>query len=132
MQRGEPGAEHPAAFSRQSIGLPALLRFQWLNPSLPFQPCDGSVQSARPQSATTHAKNILDHGIAVLGPIRQAGHHQQGRVGIVAGRVLVWKPLYYVARISRHVVMVARNDPARKIFLSLFGIAYRSISVRSG
>jgi hypothetical protein len=68
----------------------------------------------------------------VLGPIRQAGHHQQGRVGIVAGRVLVWKPLYYVARISRHVVMVARNDPARKIFLSLFGIAYRSISVRSG
>src|SRR5579863_5100112 len=110
--RGEPsqgaefGAENAQARAGDAIRLAAILSRERLNPSLLLQAGDRAIQRSRPQADAAEAGNILDHGVSMLRPTRQAGQHKQRRVGEVAWARVVC--LYYVSR-TTHDVVVAQG-----------------------
>jgi len=54
----------------------------------------------------------------VLGPVRQAGQHQQWRVRVMAEDRVILSGLYYVSRTSCHVVRIAGPLRHCKLFLA--------------
>src|SRR5947207_739356 len=101
-QPGPPASLRPPGSTRrtrrrEAIGLAAVLGWQRLDQLLALQTCDRSVQSAWAQAGPAHLRDVVDHGVAVLGPVRQAGQHQQWRVRVMAeARVIL--ALYSVSR----------------------------------
>ena len=106
MQSCETGAEHSQSFCGETVGLSSFVRWQRLDQPFALKACNRTVECPGTESRSAHAKNVFDHGVAVLGAIGQARHYQQWRVGISPdfGRII------YVMRTSYHVVLYNRNS----------------------
>ncbi len=79
------GPERCRPQGRQPVGAAPIMALHRLDESLSFEPAERFVQGARREPDTREALDILGQGVAVLGPIREAGENQ-GRRARRSGR----------------------------------------------
>jgi hypothetical protein len=105
-------AKDTQAFTGYAVGLPALLGWQRLNPSLLLQASNRAIECSWPKASSGKVRNVFDHRVSVLWPIGEAGKHKQGWIGIVSPTRVTLTP-YYVWRTS-HGVVISRLTSHRK------------------
>ena len=74
-------ASTSAPWSDSRVGAAAVVGRQGLDQPLVLEPGQRPVQGARAQGHAREPLDVLGHGVAVLGAVGQARHHQQRRVG---------------------------------------------------
>ena len=78
--KGGPFAKQPVPARGDPVRVTALLRGQRLDKAGCFELGQRPVQSAWPHGHPGKALDVLDEGVAVLGPSRQTGEHQEAPV----------------------------------------------------
>ena len=109
MQSRKLSPQNLGAFMRDAIRLAPVLRWQWLNPALRLKARNCSIERAGAQTRPAKPGNILNHGVPVLRPARQARKHKQRRIGIVPE---LRAGVYYVTR-TTHYVVIAQTGHMR-------------------
>jgi hypothetical protein len=107
-QGGQFCAENARALSGNAIGPAALLGWKRLDPTLLLQARNRPIQRSRAQTSPAYARNVLNHGVAVLRSLGQAGKHKQWRVRIVPHSLVIFGG-YYASR-TTHDVVIAQID----------------------
>lgn len=107
-QGGQFCAENARAFSGNAIGPSALLWWERLDPTLLLEPRNRAIQRPWSQTGPAYARDIFNHGVAVLRSAGQAGKDKQRRVRIVPHSRVIFGS-YYAAR-TTHDVVIAQTD----------------------
>ncbi len=86
--------------SRNTVGLPTVPRFQWMNPPALLQAGNSSIESSRSQPDVREPLNIFHHGVAVFVAISQARQHEKNWITHVyyAPRNIVRRSIGHVKR----------------------------------
>jgi hypothetical protein len=113
LQGGQFCAENARALSSNAIGPAAFLGWERLNPTLLFQASNRPIQRPRSQTGPAYARDIFNHGMAVLRSTGQARKDKQWRVRIVPESRVIFDRCYfgrYFASRTTHHVVIARMD----------------------
>ena len=85
----------------QPIGPASILGFERFDPALPFQAANRTVKRSRAQTRTAHRFDVVQHGVSVLGPVREACQNQELGVRKMSRRIAQ----RYAPRTTYHVVV---------------------------
>src|SRR6185437_1819486 len=100
MEGGELGAKDGEAVGRDAIGTTAIFGRQGLDEALLLEAADGAVESAGAKARAAQDGDVLNHGVAVLRAVGEAGEDEERGIGIMSGRFV-----YYVTRTTHDVVI---------------------------
>ena len=87
VEGGEPDAKNLETVRCDLVWLATVFGGQRFDPACFHEAADGAVECSRAEAGSGETGYVVDHGVPMLGAVREAGEHEQWRIRIAgAGR----------------------------------------------